>query len=339
MDSLALLCNLYGDGPQTLRRLREAGCGTLAALESIESERLASLLRTSARAAKRFQTEGRLLRERSEPAPERAAKRRSNDASQNVEPAANDPLLAPVLIAWRDRDARVGSDLPASGPAPLPDHSSHHARHAREDGSDLGGLEGLDAVLLDRLHGAGVVSLLDLCTADVLDLAGRGIAGYTRLLRLQFLARRRLGAEESQRSTHDSAASSEQVAAQPIARGGGSRAEGATAVDASRVETDRALGVQTGSNAPIPAQDSTDLLESDVVIPHRPPVRRRADRSAPALTPPVVLRFSPSAEPQSPMSAPLQAELEQRALDRGAQSGIAQGGSEREDEGGSGPFA
>jgi hypothetical protein len=48
----------------------------------------------------------------------------------------------------------------------------------------------MDGELLDRLARAGVGTPKALCDADVLDLAGRGVGGYTRLLHLQFLARR-----------------------------------------------------------------------------------------------------------------------------------------------------
>ncbi|HVS17425.1 MAG TPA: helix-hairpin-helix domain-containing protein [Planctomycetota bacterium] len=184
MDNLALLCNLYGDGPQTLRRLREAGFGTLAALETLESERLASLLRTSVRSAKRFQSEGRLLRERSEPAPERQVALAQDDA-----PDAADPLVAGVLTVWRERDAQARSPAASAKPAPGAPPTPA-VRSSAASSASLAALVGADGALFERLVRAGVGSPEALSEADVLDLAGRGVGGYTHLLHLQFLARR-----------------------------------------------------------------------------------------------------------------------------------------------------
>lgn len=184
MDTLALLCNLYGDGPQTLRRLREAGCGTLAALETIESERLASLLRTSVRSAKRFKSEGRLLRERSEPSAERVAVRTVEATVESQPPA--DQLVANVLSAWREHDSRANEPAPPRESARVPP-SPEAPLPRRGSLADLGGVDG---DTLQRLARSGIVSPEQMAQADVLDLAGRGVGGYTRLLHLQFLARR-----------------------------------------------------------------------------------------------------------------------------------------------------
>jgi len=64
MDALALLCNLYGDGPATLNRLKSAGLGTVDSLETIEPLGLAETLETTEAAARRFLREARLLGER-----------------------------------------------------------------------------------------------------------------------------------------------------------------------------------------------------------------------------------------------------------------------------------
>src|SRR5688572_2175389 len=100
MDSLALLCNLYGDGPATLRRLREMGLASLEAIADAEPEKLAGILRTSVRSARRFQAEGRLLIARTAAGEPTAAREAS--APAEVEPS--DPLLKKVLETWRRLD-------------------------------------------------------------------------------------------------------------------------------------------------------------------------------------------------------------------------------------------
>ncbi len=64
MDALALLCNLYGDGPATLKRLRSAGCTSCEALGELEAGELAEILDASPPAARRFLREARVLLER-----------------------------------------------------------------------------------------------------------------------------------------------------------------------------------------------------------------------------------------------------------------------------------
>lgn len=64
MDALALLCNLHGDGPETLRRLRAAGCLDLAQVGGLPRAQLDRLLGRGSLAAERFRREGRLLEKR-----------------------------------------------------------------------------------------------------------------------------------------------------------------------------------------------------------------------------------------------------------------------------------
>jgi hypothetical protein len=64
MDALALLCNLHGDGPETLRRLRAAGCLDLAQVVELPRAQLDRLLGRGSLAAERFRREGRLLEKR-----------------------------------------------------------------------------------------------------------------------------------------------------------------------------------------------------------------------------------------------------------------------------------
>jgi hypothetical protein len=337
MDSLALLCNLYGDGPQTLRRLREAGCGTLVALESIESERLASLLRTSVRAARRFQTEGRMLRERCEPPAERANRRKASDMPTDHAAAAASPLLAPVLVAWRERDARVGSHEPPSDGPPV--------GCTPTGGDELGGddvaledFEGMDATLIASLRAAGVGSPRDLCVADALDLAVRGVAGYTRLLRVQFLARRRMGAQD-ERCPRAGA-----LSARPD---GSPSVSVAATVHSEHVNADTGVDAMAGKvrhgrvdqAALCPESASTPLLEPIVVIPHPPPERRRAERSQTTPRSGAEERFSPRSDSCALSEPTLQSELLRYALDRGSVPEDPASGTASKDEGSSGPFA
>ncbi|MBK7876881.1 MAG: hypothetical protein IPJ77_14240 [Planctomycetes bacterium] len=105
MDAMALLCTLHADGPATLKRLRQAGCSTLEALEVLDAERIASLLACTPASARRLQKEARGLRERlhggaapattsaAAPVPGRAA---SEPARSSVESAAHSREAARV---------------------------------------------------------------------------------------------------------------------------------------------------------------------------------------------------------------------------------------------------
>lgn len=64
MDAMALLCTLHADGPATLKRLRQAGCATLEALERLDAERAAQILACTPASARRLQREAHSLRER-----------------------------------------------------------------------------------------------------------------------------------------------------------------------------------------------------------------------------------------------------------------------------------
>jgi hypothetical protein len=64
MVDLALLCNLYADGPTTLGRLRELGCESLADVERIERADLEWALQAGSESCERFRREARALRER-----------------------------------------------------------------------------------------------------------------------------------------------------------------------------------------------------------------------------------------------------------------------------------
>ncbi len=63
MDPLALLCNLYAEGPSTLRILRRAGIRTLRNVLATNDWALAEILGTSPSSARRFAREAERLAE------------------------------------------------------------------------------------------------------------------------------------------------------------------------------------------------------------------------------------------------------------------------------------
>jgi hypothetical protein len=238
MDALALLCNLYGDGPSTLKRLRAAGLDSFAALEDLEPDQLAQILGTNEAAARRFLREARLLLERladgdleqeerpplaplasgaplpaSEPASETgsaatapAAQSGPARAERLLEAALPNPagdrssaMIDRVLATWRERDAAVGAerDVEFSDRGEPARAQRVAAGEATPQATPCYGtplrprlVDGLDRSLCDRLHETGFVTLETLADADALVVARNSGTELTRVLRLQFLARR-----------------------------------------------------------------------------------------------------------------------------------------------------
>lgn len=166
MNSLALLCNLYGEGPVTLRRLREAGCRTCDDIGRLDAAELARVLRGSRAAAERFRREAGGL------------SGRTLDADEPLAPV-HFPL-APTLLAV----APQGTNEPVAGERPL---ALQHA--GLELRPEL--LDGLDASACMKLRAHGVLTVEELAAADALDLSNVLDLPVTRAARLQFLARRR----------------------------------------------------------------------------------------------------------------------------------------------------
>jgi hypothetical protein len=224
MDDLALLCNLYGDGPATLERLRREGCHSLASLRTWGAARVAQSLDLPPAAAQRFLAEALVLEQRFElhaGSPPQPPDSRAAGASAGVEAAlagspapadppqaqrkASDPLLESALQAWRRRDAE---DPPAALPfEPEPEESEEEVEDADQPAlrsvtlevpAPLANalrpkaLDGLDHDLCAGLRALGVYTLEEFCAARPLDLAQRLDVALTRLMRLQFLARRLL---------------------------------------------------------------------------------------------------------------------------------------------------
>jgi hypothetical protein len=89
MVDLALLCNLYADGPTTLGRLRELGCESLADVERLERADLEWALQAGSENCERFRREARALRERvgARSAPSRTLPEKAVPASSNGDAA------------------------------------------------------------------------------------------------------------------------------------------------------------------------------------------------------------------------------------------------------------
>ncbi|MBM3991841.1 MAG: hypothetical protein FJ298_12640 [Planctomycetes bacterium] len=159
MDSLALLCSLYGQGPVTLRRLRDAGCRTCDDVLCLEPTKLARALRTRRPAADRFQREARELAARIGEFGGPAPAIESNELAAASEPALEAAPSEPTL---EEAGSQLRPEL----------------------------LDGLDSALCLRLRALGIERVEDLARADALDLARSLEVPVTRVVRLQFLARR-----------------------------------------------------------------------------------------------------------------------------------------------------
>jgi hypothetical protein len=64
MNSLALLCNLHGDGPATLAALRTLGCSDLGGVPLVSSSEFVDIFGGDQKTALRFQREAQILAER-----------------------------------------------------------------------------------------------------------------------------------------------------------------------------------------------------------------------------------------------------------------------------------
>ncbi|HVS08521.1 MAG TPA: helix-hairpin-helix domain-containing protein [Planctomycetota bacterium] len=216
MDALALLCTLYGDGPATLERLREAGCASLEGLEELEPEELARILGLAPAAAERFLRESRLLFERI------GGGVLEDEEPQNGEHSGGAP--AP--------DGSVRSPAPSPTPSPTPSNGRRGRRGAGAAPSRAGSalrpdaIDGLDEELCARLRQHGIDSLESLARAQSLELSQDLELGLTRVMRWQFLARRRLQEVQSakvlvptprQAPTSEAAAASLAPAGRPAA--------------------------------------------------------------------------------------------------------------------------
>jgi hypothetical protein len=159
MDGLALLCNLFADGPVTLKRLRAARIESLSELEREAPERLAAWLHASVPQARAFVEEARkLVRRLAEAGPF------SGPPRPALRPSASAPL-APQLPH-----------------RPVPGGIASFALRA-------GLLPGLDEGVCARLAMHQVRTLQALSEAAGLALARRTGIPYSTLLELARRAR------------------------------------------------------------------------------------------------------------------------------------------------------
>ena len=222
MDSLALLCTLHADGPATLRRLRKAGCQSLADMERVGADGIAELLSIPPAVARRLVRESRILNERvggdpldTEEAPEGMA----------VAPLGNAqaPLTESSDLDDKDRDLIrqvLGDARPVGGfrseqpaievPEPVeveplggafsfegnaqvePVETERESRGQQH--ILLGRVDGLDEKVAASLSDAGIETLTGLVEADASKLARATGLAFGPLRRLQFLARKSLQA-------------------------------------------------------------------------------------------------------------------------------------------------
>ncbi len=193
MDALALLCNLYGDGPSTLKRLRAHGLLRIEDLCARQAGDLATVLALTPAIARRFLKEASALEQRvlnsedavkpveQAPAPKRAGREvvRGKQA-----------MLAAAAQRWTELD-RTSPVL----------HTQHVAQpeHVQEapvveGGTPLAAAE-LDRATFEALHGIGIRTLEDLAGMDSEIVAAAAGLGLSQVLFAQGLARREARAQ------------------------------------------------------------------------------------------------------------------------------------------------
>jgi len=177
MDGLALLCTLYGDGPMTLRRLREAGWNDAERLEEIEVERLAEAIGLPVEQARRLQREARGLLDRVEgPAT-------TPPSGPLVPPLAADERVPAEAVDRADVESDAARDVLIPQRPPASPASPALSAEA---------VDGLDVAAVRALREAGLATLEDLVGADEVELTRSTGLPLTRLLRWRFLAKRAL---------------------------------------------------------------------------------------------------------------------------------------------------
>jgi hypothetical protein len=176
MDTMTLLCNLQAEGPTTLRRLREHGCGTFEELRRTPIQRLALALGSDEGTARRFQREAEALEQRYGP--------------EGLEPEEVGSVMSTATAGGAQRSA-PGTPLRRPLPAgvPLEPHM----------------LAGLDGELCRLLEGLGVRTLEQLWEVSALELSRKLQLPFPALVDLQCgarqeLARRRAGGGQTDRA-------------------------------------------------------------------------------------------------------------------------------------------
>jgi len=120
MIDLALLCNLYADGPTTLGRLRELGCESLEAVEALSTQDLGWALQADDEVCARFRREAGLLRER-----------RGSSKARETRSGAT-PTTGSIASS-----AASSTGAPATDGAPGDDRAGDDGANAKREGSLL----------------------------------------------------------------------------------------------------------------------------------------------------------------------------------------------------------
>jgi len=239
MDGLALLCNLFADGPVTLRRLRLAGVADLAELGRTPPPTLAEWLHASLPQAQAFAEEARALLHRlAEESAPRAVPSASRVPAPRV-PARSAPRAEPIA---------PGAPLaPASSALPLA----------------AGLLSGLDSALCERLALHHVRTVQALSEFAGLALARRTGIPYSTLLELARQARRFVAAG----ARAPAASASDQLAPPP------------SRVDATRTVTPSAARPESLAIEPRTVESRTVELRPFDARAKRAPAERELART------------------------------------------------------------
>ncbi len=204
MEVLVLLCNLYADGPHTLRRLHKSGVRSLEELERAPIGHLTDVLGSTPASARRLQREARLWRvgagasalgnaqaaaheARGITADSSAASERARTSPTAARPAergsdGRDPAAALVRVPARRIPALPLDEIAPTRALPSTKIAPVAARQTERASATLlrgGLLPGLDSSACPRLIGEGIRTLAQLACAPAARLApliGRPLA-------------------------------------------------------------------------------------------------------------------------------------------------------------------
>ncbi len=193
MDALALLCNLYGDGPSTLKRLRAHGVLRIEDLGARQAGDLATLLALTPAITRRFLKEASALEQRVLD---------SADAVNPVEQAHAPKRAGREVVRGKQAmlaaAAQLWTELDRTSPVPQTQHATESAHVQEEpvvkDGTPLAAAE-LDRATFEALHGIGIRTLEDLAGMDSEVVAAASGLGLSQVLFAQGLARREARAQ------------------------------------------------------------------------------------------------------------------------------------------------
>lgn len=204
MDALALLCNLYGDGPSTLQRLRAHGIQGIEDLAGRTPAEVSSILSLPVAGARRFLKEAAALKQRvlvgevarvesrAEPQPlPKPVRPKPREVTRGKR-----AMLAAAARRWTELDrSEAEADLasaPSSARAPqtTPSQAPGDVPPARR-ATPLQSAD-LDRSTFDALRTAGVGGLEELIELEAETLAAASGLGLSQVLFVQGLARRRL---------------------------------------------------------------------------------------------------------------------------------------------------